>query len=243
MSLVSHVLSGGCNYDLTGKIHTRGGVLGLSMKTELKKYHLIGAALVFVALPLILFLLGDFPRRSLLKETISIVTVLAFSLMLGQFFLARSNQYFIEPFKFSGVLRVHKFIGYTIVGVFLIHPFLIVLPRLYEAGISPHDALTTILTTFESQGIILGLTSWGLMLLIGATSLVRDKLNISYKKWKLFHGILSLLFIFTASWHAIELGRHTGRIISVFIVLLALTGSSLLIKQYVLPLNDRLGVK
>ena len=213
------------------------------MNADIKKYHLIAAVLVFVVLPVMFLSLGDFPKRSLLKESISMLTVLAFSLMLGQFFLARSNQYFTRAFKFSRVLSIHKSIGYSVVGIFLVHPVLIVLPRFYEAGISPFDALITILTTFESLGVVLGLISWSLMLLIGATSLFRGKLNMRYKTWKLFHGILSILFISTASWHAIELGRHTDKIISIFIILLALTGSIILIKQYTLKLNNTLGAK
>lgn len=213
------------------------------MNSDIQKYHLIAAVLVFVILPVMFFSLGEFPKRSLLKESISIFTVLAFSLMLGQFFLARSNQYFIGAFKFSKVLSVHKFIGYSVVGIFLVHPFLIVLPRFYEAGISPFNALITILTTFDSLGVILGLISWSLMLLIGITSLLRDKLGMSYNTWKLFHGILSILFIATASWHAIELGRHADEIISIFIIFLASTGSVILIKQYVTSLDNTLGAK
>lgn len=213
------------------------------MNTDIKKYHLIGAVLVFVVLPVMFLNLGDFPKRSFLKESLSMLTVLAFSLILGQFFLVRSNQHFTRVFKFSRVLSLHKLIGYSVVAIFLVHPFLIVLPRFYESGVSPFDALITILTTFESMGIVLGLISWSLMLLIGATSLFRDRLDMSYKTWKLFHGILSILFIATASWHAIELGRHTDKIISIFIILLATVGAINLIKQYTLTSNKTLGAK
>jgi len=213
------------------------------MKTGIKTYNFVGAILVFVGLPIMFLSLGDSPRRSLLKESISLLTVVAFSLMLGQFFLARSNRYFISAFRFSSVLAVHKFIGYSAVGVFLVHPFLIVLPRFFEAGVSPIEALITMLTTYESRGVVLGLTAWSLMLLIGVTSLFRDKMNMSYRTWKWFHGILSLLFIVVASWHAIELGRHTGKLISVFIILLALTGSVLLMRQYADQIQDASGAK
>ena len=61
-----------------------------------------------------------------MKEAISLFTVLACALLLSQFFVARIDHYFVKPFKFSRVLSVHKFIGYSVVGFFLIHPFLIV---------------------------------------------------------------------------------------------------------------------
>lgn len=221
--------------------------MGLIMKKDIKKYHIIAAVFVFILIPIGLFEFGDFPRRSNLKEAISMLTVLAFSLMIGQFFLARSNNYFVKFFKFNRVLSVHKFTGYSVVGFFLIHPFLIVLPRFFEAGVSPLDALIQILTTFESLGVILGQITWGLMFLIGMTSFFRDKiiigkLKMNYQTWKVFHGLLSILFIATASWHAIELGRHTDSVISTFIVLLVIIGSGLLIKQYTSPSKTALDV-
>jgi predicted ferric reductase len=213
------------------------------MDTEIKRYHLVAALIVFVVLPVGLYALGDFPRRSELKEFLSISTLLAFAVMLSQFFLARSDQYFVKPFKFSRVLSVHKFMGYLAVGFFLLHPFFIVLPRFFEAGVSPGDALIQMLTTFESLGVILGLVSWGLMIVLGATSLFRDRLNMPYATWKVFHGLLSILFIAVAAWHAIELGRHADRLISLFIIVLAITGSSLVVKKYIVPSKTVLGVK
>lgn len=232
---MSYVLPSRCHHDYARKNDTRCGFMGLIMNTDIKKYHIIAAVFVFIILPIGLFEFGDFPRRSNLKEAISLLTVLAFYLMMSQFFLARSNYDCIKFFKFSRVLSVHKFTGYSVVGFFLIHPFLIVLPRFFEAGVSPLDAFIQILTTFENLGVILGLISWGLIFLLGVTSIFRNKFKMNYTTWKVLHGFLSILFITTASWHAIELGRHTDGVISAFIVLLAITGSSLLIKQYTSP--------
>jgi len=202
------------------------------MNADIKMYHIAGAVLVFVALPAVLISLGELPGRTLLKETISLLTVLAFSLMLGQFFLARSNRYFVKDFRFSSVLGVHKAIGYSVVGVFLVHPVLIVLPRNFEGGISPFDALVTLLTTFEGPGVVQGLIAWGLMFVIGATSLFREKLNMGYPAWKVLHGVLSMLFIITASWHAIELGRHMDWVMTTFVVGLVSTSVVMLIRHY-----------
>lgn len=213
------------------------------MNTSVKKYHILAALVVFVLLPAAFFYFGDFARRSLLKESLSFLTVLGFSLMLGQFFWARSDQLFVRAFKFSHVLSVHKFIGYSVVALFLLHPLLIVLPRYYEGGIHPVDALIQMLTTFDSLGVILGLISWVQMLAIGVTSLFRDQLNMSYKSWKLMHGLLSISFISIASWHAIELGRHTDEVISIFIALMAIWGVMMLIAQYVTSSHKTAGAK
>ena len=213
------------------------------MNTDIRKYHLVSAILVFVAIPALLFSLGELPRRSLMKEAFSLLTVLAFWLMLAQFFLARGNRYFVRAFRFSSVLSVHKAVGYSVVAVFLVHPLLIVIPRFFEGGVSPVDALITLLTTFDNTGVVLGLIAWGLMLLIGVTSLFRDRLAMRYPAWKVFHGVLSLVFIVIAAWHAIELGRHMDAVMSALAIVLAATGMAILIKQYALMVDDTLGVK
>ena len=41
------------------------------MKLDLKTYNVIAAVLVFIGLPVLFYALGDFPRRSVLKEAIS----------------------------------------------------------------------------------------------------------------------------------------------------------------------------
>lgn len=217
------------------------------MKVLPPKPIIISALLVFIALPLLLFNLGDAPTRSVLKDSISILTILAFSLMLQQFFLTRNYKSISEHYKLNQISKVHKYIGYFIVTVFLLHPFLLVAPRFFEAGVEPLDALITILTTFESLGVVLGLIAWGLMLLLGMTAIFRyklvQKLGIKYKVWRLYHGVLSIIFITIATWHAIDLGRHTDTLMAAFIIVLAVTGIVLLARQYLFSKESPTGAK
>ncbi len=187
---------------------------------------------VLVLLPLLFWAVGDFSRRSVLKEIISITTLLAFFLMLGQFYLAKSNRRMLKEYKLTGVLKIHKIIGYIVISILIIHPVLIVLPRYFEAGIEPMEAFTTLLTTFSSRGVILGMIAWSLILILGVTSIFRNKLGMKYKSWKLLHGILAICFIFIASWHAITLGRHMDLPMRLLIIILAAGGISLLLNTY-----------
>ena len=187
---------------------------------------------IMTAIPVLFWALGDFPQRSALKETISLLTLVAFSNMLGQFFISRLSKKTLNLPAMPRVIKVHKIIGYVFVSVLLVHPFLIILPRYFEAGVEPLDAFTTLITTFESTGIILGMVAWGLMLIIGITSLFRNKLRLEYTQWRTLHSILSILFIAVASWHAIDLGRHTNLPISIFIAVFAAIGIGLLTKTY-----------
>jgi predicted ferric reductase len=217
--------------------------MGVIMEKRLQTYNVIGAILVFVGIPLLLYSLGEFPRRSILKEIISLLTLMSFSLMLGQFFLARTNRDVLKVHKISSVLKIHKFIGYLFVGVLLLHPFLIILPRYFESGIDPKEAFLTLITSFEGPGVILGMIAYSTMLILGITSLFREKLPMSYKTWRIFHGILSVVFIGFASWHAINLGRHTNKTLSFYILILAILGVLLLLNTYFSNLFKKAGGK
>lgn len=203
------------------------------MEKKIRIYNLIAALLIFVGLPFLLWVLGDFPRRTLLKETISLLSILAFCLMLGQFFLARSNSKILKEHKMAGVLKIHKFIGYFFTAVLILHPFLIVFPRYFESGITPVEAFTTILSSYSNTGVFLGIGAYFLMLVLGLTSLFRNSLGLKYKTWRVFHGFLSIAFITMASWHALLQGRHMNLPMSILVLTLAASGIILLLRTYI----------
>ncbi len=206
------------------------------MKPNARAFVLAAALAVFIGLPLLLYTLDGVPRRSFLKEAISVLTLLSFSLMLGQFFLARSNAALLELFRPRQIQKVHKVIAYGAVGVFSVHPFLIVLPRYFEAGVKPGDALITLLTTFASLGVLLGIAAWGLMVVMLVTAMFRmalvKRFSIHYRHWRFFHSGLTVTFIAIAMWHAIELGRHTDAAMATFMITLAAIGVAMLARLY-----------
>ena len=203
------------------------------MDNRIKTYNRIAAIAVFVALPVLIFALGDFPRRTLLKETISLLTILAFFVMLLQFYLSRANRNILQGHKMGKVIKWHKVLGYVFVSVLLLHPFLIVVPRYFEAGITPKDAFIELLSNFSQQGLWLGLTAWILMFIIGLTSLLRNKLPFTYKTWRLIHGYLSIAFILIASLHVVEMGRHINRPMYWLIAILSISGVAILLRTYI----------
>jgi predicted ferric reductase len=181
------------------------------------------SVLVFGGLPLLLWILGGFPERSFLKESLSVVTMLSFFFMIGMFFWSRANAVVVKDLRMRRTIKIHKTIGYTCVSVMLLHPLFLVLPRCFEAGVSPDDAFVTIVTTFHT-GIVLGMLAWILLLTLGMTALMRNQLPMTYKTWRRWHGILAVVFIAVAAWHAIDLGRHSNLAMSSLIVLLTAVG-------------------
>lgn len=203
------------------------------MKGQTKKRGILRLAVVFIVLPLFFYMTGSFPRRTFIKEAISILTILAFCSMLAQFFLNRTSFASFRGYKKSSVITIHKILGYLFLPILLIHPFLIVLPRNFEAGVDSAEAFITIITAFNSTGIILGITAWCLMLLLGVSSLLRNKLPFTYLNWRLLHGILAVFFICLASWHAIVLGRHSTPMMSAYVIMSGVSGSLILFRTYI----------
>jgi len=214
-------LSCGRNHHFTGEVDSGRGLMGLKMSTYLKSDSFIQSILVFTGMPLLIWALGSLHERSLLKESISIMTILAFCQMIGLFFWSRGNRH----------AGLHKIVGYTCVTVLLFHPVLLVVPRFFASGVPPVDALATILTTFN-QGVVLGMLAWCLMLIIGITSLARRKLPMKYTTWRVLHGILAMLFVSIAAWHVIDLGRHASLSMSILIIVMTAGGIQILLKNY-----------
>ena len=190
------------------------------MENNIKLKYILISLFIFVIIPLFILSLQTLPPRTLLKESTSVLVIVGFFFLLGQFYLNRSNKFFVKIYKMFKIIKLHKIIGYLVIAIFFIHPFLIVLPRFFEAGVDPIYAFWLMITDFKSLGIIFGLIAWCVMIALFLTSFYKDKLNMTYSKWRLLHIVLSLVFISAALWHVIDLGRHMNEIMILFIFLL-----------------------
>jgi predicted ferric reductase len=202
------------------------------MENNSKLKYLITGFIIYLAVPLLYMIFGNFEGRTILKELLSLITVAAFYLMLSQFYLSRVNIVNIKGHKYSKVVKLHKIIGYIAIPLILLHPIFIVLPRYLEASLDPIDAFILMITNFDSRGIILGLIALFLMLVIAITSILRKKMKLKYTTWRKMHGFLSLAFIIVATFHAVELGRHMDAFLSNYTIVMASIGIVFLIRLY-----------
>ncbi len=173
-----------------------------------------------IGMPLMIWAAGNYPQRTLLKESLSVVTILAFSLMIGLLYLTRTNRFAVQKATIRKVISLHKIVGYVAVPVLLVHPFLLVLPRFFEAGIAPGEAFRIMVTTISSPGIVFGLAAWCLLLILGATSLLRKMLPLQYQTWRTMHCMVAFACISSAVFHVLDLGRHANLLMTLFILLL-----------------------
>lgn len=94
--------------------------------------------LAFLAVPAAMVVTNTNPaRRTWLEEFLSLITILGFSMMLGQLYLTRIKNAFTKGMKLPRIVRLHKALGYFLISIILLHPLFIVLPRYLEAGAIP----------------------------------------------------------------------------------------------------------
>lgn len=209
------------------------------MKTKNYIFKLSALIITFIGAPLLLYFSGNFPKRTTLKEIISIVTILGFSLLLSQFFTSRLNKDLVKKIRMVNVLAIHKLIGYLFISILLLHPFFIVIPKFFDNGVSPTDAFLKIITTFSSLGLILGLIAYTSMLVLLVTTFFRFKLHLKYRTWRKLHGYLTLLLLLIATWHVITLGRHSSTSFSIYYVLMVASGIYYLLRTYLFKTSEK----
>jgi len=209
------------------------------VKNTANIFKFIGLAIAFIGVPILLYYLGDFPRRTLLMETLSLITIIGFTLLLSQFFSTRMNKKLVKKVKMVNVLNIHKIIGYVFISILLLHPFFIIVPKFFDNGVTPFDAFYRIITTFSSLGLILGLIAYTSMLTLLITSFFRFKLHLKYKTWRNLHGYLTLLFVIAATWHVINLGRHSNTSFSIYYVLMVASGIYYLLNTYLFKTSKK----
>ncbi|MGB5667397.1 MAG: ferric reductase-like transmembrane domain-containing protein [Maribacter sp.] len=209
------------------------------MKKESYIVQLLPLMIAFIGVPVLLYVLGDFPKRSFLMETLSLTTILGFTILVSQFFLSRNNKKLVKDIRMVKVLKIHKFIGYLFISILLLHPFFIIVPKFFDAGVTPADAFLRLITTFSSLGVILGLIAYSCVLILMITAYFKFKLHLKYKVWRNLHGYLTLLFVITATWHVINIGRHSNTSFSMYYVLIVATGVYTLLRTYLFKTSKR----
>lgn len=202
------------------------------MKTRNYIFKFSAIIITFIAVPLFLYFSGNYPKRTTLMETLSILTILAFSLLLSQFFTSRLNYKLMKQIRMVNVLTIHKFIGYFFISVMMLHPFFIIIPKFFDDAVTPSDAFIRLITTFSTTGVILGLIAYAIMLILMVTAFFRFKMHLHYRTWRRLHAYLTLLFVFTASWHVIDMGRHSNSSFTLFYLLVVVVGIYYVLRKY-----------
>ena len=209
------------------------------MKKAINTYKLLPLIIAFIVVPLLLWVLGEFPKRNFLMEALSLMSILGFTMLLSQFFYSRINKSLVKDIRMVNVLKIHKFIGYTFISILLLHPFFIIVPKFFDNGLTPADAFLELITKFDSLGVVLGLIAYSTMIILLVTAFFRFKMHLKYRTWRNLHGYLTMLFVITATWHVITLGRHSNTSFSIYYVLIVASGIFYLLYTYLFKTSKR----
>jgi predicted ferric reductase len=172
--------------------------------------------LLFVGIPVCLALTQEVPVQTNFQLAVLLVSVGAFGLALGLFWLTRLLPQGSVNMHLGKMMTWHKYLGYTICIVFLAHPFLIIARRFWVVESNPIDNLKLMLT---APLLWPAIAAWLLLMLIMLTSLMRK--HFSAVVFRNLHGWMSLSFTVLAAWHVIAIGRHSDLIVAALWGLLA----------------------
>lgn len=189
--------------------------------------------LLFMALvPVYLAVNQGVPTQFVTQQAVLLLSLAAFGLVLGQFWLSRLLPPDVTKVKPAVVLRGHKVVGYAAGAFLLLHPVLIVARRFWAQESDPIDNLLLIL---GAPAMLPAIVAWVLLALLVLLSLLRRRLRP--KSWGLLHGLMSAAFVGLATWHVVSVGRHSSAAMSLFWIALAGSAVGTLLLSY-LPVHS-----
>jgi len=183
--------------------------------------------LVAALAPVFLALNQNVPAGSLFKQAVLLLSLAAFGLVLGQFWLSRLLSWRSVKIWPAKIIHWHKVIGSTAGGFLLIHPVLMVARRFWVQESGPGDNLLLMLRAPVLRPAII---AWVTLALLLALSIVRRSLR--RQQWRILHGLLAKSVAGLTTWHVIAVGRHSNTAMSDFWAVLAAGAIGALLNSY-----------
>lgn len=140
------------------------------------------------------------PRPFLLEVSVGL-GLIATPMILAQFALVSRIKTAARPFGTDALVQLHRYMGSLAVLFVISHVILLNLRGLPWSAWSPIAADPTA----RSGAIAL----WSLVLLL-ATTLLRERLRISYEWWRTLHVVLAVLATGTLAAHIAGVGNYSG---------------------------------
>ncbi len=193
-----------------------------------RRFTIIAALAVFVGLPLLIYALGDTPRRSVLKESISLLTLLALFDDARPVLSRAQQRRIVESVRAAA--DPDRSQGHRLHGSWRdpAPPLPGRATAPFRSGGKAMGCLRHDAERFRSPG-----NPARSRRLVSAAGAERDRVfpkatdqagSHRYRGWRHFHGAMAVTFTVLALWHAVELGRHTGVAMSALIIALAFIG-------------------
>ena len=143
--------------------------------------------------------------RNAFTEIVTLASMVGMMLLLVQFALSGRIGAVVRWTGADHGARLHRKMGEMIALVFLLHPFLIVLPRAWVSGrYAPEDLWESFTAPLTDTGFY----AWSLLITWVLMAMFKDRLNLSYEAWRISHGVGAAAIAILATLHVITIGRH-----------------------------------
>ncbi len=144
-------------------------------------------------------------HRAIFQTTVTLLNVCGLAALMLQFPLASRSRALARSMGIDQAMVIHRKAGEALAIFFLLHPFLILLPRFLVA---PHGAWTDVWTTVTAGNIQTGLFAWAILIVWTLVAWSRRKAGLSHEAWRLTHSMGFAAVAVLATLHAIKVGRH-----------------------------------
>jgi len=160
---------------------------------------------IAILIPVILSLAVVYQWNHVFASLVSVLNVLFFSMLLAQFALASRGRWLYGLIGIDQSMSLHRRVGEWIAIFFFLHPFLIILPRLWFA---PALAWSDVWLSFTQASVATGVYAWMILIVWTLISIVRSKGGLSFEAWRYSHTIGFGAVAILGVLHAIDVGRH-----------------------------------
>ncbi|HEY4133780.1 MAG TPA: ferric reductase-like transmembrane domain-containing protein [Alphaproteobacteria bacterium] len=135
------------------------------------------------------------------------LAMVGFALLTVQFVISGRMRWVSGRVGIDRLMRFHQYAARGITVALLVHPFLYVMPNLFQDG--PVDAAAALADMLVNPAFTSGLTAWALLVAVMALALLRDWLPIRYEAWRISHGIGAAAILCSGLHHAITVGSYS----------------------------------
>lgn len=144
-------------------------------------------------------------HRAMFQSAVTLLNVCGLAALMLQFPLASRSRALARSMGIDQAMVIHRKAGEALAIFFLLHPFLILLPRFL---IAPHGAWSDVWTTITAGNIQTGLYAWAILIVWTLVAWSRRKAGLSHEAWRLTHSLGFAAVAVLATLHAIKVGRH-----------------------------------
>ncbi|MCW3836206.1 ferric reductase-like transmembrane domain-containing protein [Sphingomonas canadensis] len=160
---------------------------------------------VAILIPAILSLSIAYQWNHVFASIVSVLNIVFMAMMLSQFALSSRGRWLYRLMGIDHAMSLHRRIGEWIAIFFFLHPFLIVLPRLWFA---PELVWSDLWLSFTQTSVATGVYAWMILIVWTLVSIAKAKAGLSFEAWRYSHtigfGVVAVLGVL----HAIDVGRH-----------------------------------